>query len=207
VRGCARWANRGPTHPPRLHANIAHITNTERRYPEEYIRGHLFAPLGMSSAVIEVDEMGNLVGSSYMYATPRDWARYGQLLAQDGVWNGNEILPHGYVAMMSSPVAPSGGEYGHGMVWRWATYSDKPGVNPDAAFGIPEDAFWMLGHDGQYVAIIPSRQLVIVRMGLTPTRLLYHPEPLVGAVLGAAQGASPQAQARLASSGRAESRR
>ena len=173
--------------------------NTERRYPLEYIRARLFRPLGMSSAVIEADEMGNLVGSSYMYATPRDWARYGQLLAQDGVWQGEEILPRGYVAMMSSPVAPSGGEYGHGMVWRWATHGDKPGVNPDAAYGIPADTFWMSGHDGQYAAIIPSRHLVIVRMGLTPTRLLYHPEPLVSAVLGAVQGGPPLAVTKVAS--------
>lgn len=173
--------------------------NTERRYPLEYIRARLFRPLGMSSAVIEADEMGNLVGSSYMYATPRDWARYGQLLAQDGVWQGEEILPRGYVAMMSSPVAPSGGEYGHGMVWRWATHGDKPGVNPDAAYGIPADTFWMSGHDGQYAAIIPSRRLVIVRMGLTPTRLLYHPEPLVSAVLGAVQGGPPLAVTKVAS--------
>jgi len=180
--------------------------NTARPDPLGYLRTRLFGPLGMSSAVIEADESGNLVGSSYMYATPRDWARYGQLLAQDGVWNGDEILPRGYVAMMSSPVASSGGEYGHGMVWRWATHSDKPGVNPDAAYGIPEDTFWMSGHDGQYVAIIPSRQLVIVRMGLTPTRLLYHPEPLVSAMVGAAQVTPSYRQARLASNGRAESR-
>jgi CubicO group peptidase (beta-lactamase class C family) len=180
--------------------------NTERRRPLEYIRGRLFAPLGMSSAVIEADEMGNLVGSSYMYATPRDWARYGQLLAQDGVWNGEEILPRGYVAMMSSPVAPSGGEYGHGMVWRWATHSDKPGVNPDAAYGIPADTFWMSGHDGQYAAIVPSRQLVIVRMGLTPSRLLYHPEALVSAVLQAAPSVPSTATSRLASNGRDGSR-
>jgi CubicO group peptidase (beta-lactamase class C family) len=180
--------------------------NTERRYPMEYIRGHLFAPLGMSSAIIEADEMGNLVGSSYMYATPRDWARYGQLLAQDGVWNGEEILPRGYVAMMSSPVAPSGGEYGHGMVWRWATHSDQPGVNPDAAYGIPPDTFWMSGHDGQYAAIIPSRQLVIVRMGLTPTRLLYRPEALVSAVLRAAPSLPSTTTSRLASNDRAGSR-
>jgi CubicO group peptidase (beta-lactamase class C family) len=180
--------------------------NTAAPDPLAYLRTRLFGPLGMSSAVIEADEAGNLVGSSYMYATPRDWARYGQLLAQDGVFNGDEILPRGYVAMMSSPVAPSGGEYGHGMVWRWVTHSAKPGVNPGAAYGIPEDTFWMSGHDGQYVAIIPSRQLVIVRMGLTPARLLYRPEPLVSAMLGAAQSAPSPAQARLASNGRAESR-
>jgi CubicO group peptidase (beta-lactamase class C family) len=174
--------------------------------PRAYLRTRLFGPLGMSSAVIEADEAGNFVGSSYMYATPRDWARYGQLLVQDGVWNGEAVLPPGYVAMMSSPVAPSAGEYGRGMVWRWVTHSDTPGVNPGAAYGIPDDTFWMSGHDGQYAAIIPSRQLVIVRMGLTPSRLLYHPEPLVSAMLGAIQGDPAHAQARLASNGRAESR-
>jgi CubicO group peptidase (beta-lactamase class C family) len=150
-----------------------------------FAQRRLFGPLGMKSAVMETDETGTLVGSSYMYATPRDWARYGQLLAQDGVWEDQEILPRGYVAMMVSPVAASGGEYGHGMVWRWAIHGDKPGVNPDAAFGIPGDAFWMSGHDGQFVAIVPSRQVVIVRMGLTPAREHYQPEPLVRAVLDA----------------------
>jgi len=145
----------------------------------------LFQPLGMTSAVMESDERGTLVGSSYLYATPRDWARYGQLLAQDGIWQGREFLPRNYVSMMAEPVAASGGEYGHGLLWRWATHDDQPGENPSAAFGIPPDAFWMLGHDGQSIAVIPSRQLVIVRLGLTPARLRYHPEPLVEALLKA----------------------
>ena len=88
-------------------------------------------------------------------------------------------------------VAASGGEYGQGLVWRWATHSDKPGENPDAAFGIPSDTFWMSGHDGQNVAIIKSRQLVIVRLGLTPYAAGYAPQPLVKAVLEATQSASP----------------
>ncbi|MGA2187615.1 MAG: serine hydrolase [Steroidobacteraceae bacterium] len=150
-----------------------------------FAQSRLFGPLGMDSAVMETDEAGTLVGSSYMYATPRDWARYGQLLAQDGVWEGRELLPPGYVAMMASPVAASGGEYGHGMVWRWVTHGDQPGVNPDAAFGLPADAFWMSGHDGQFAAIVPSRQVVVVRMGLTPAREHYQPQPLVRAVLDA----------------------
>ncbi len=148
------------------------------------VRHRLFEPLGMTSAVMETDEHGTLVGSSYMYATPRDWARYGVLLAQDGLWQGHEILPRGYVSMMASPVAASGGEYGRGMVWRW-TDAPVPGENPDTAFGIPADTFWMTGHDGQYVAIIPSKQLVILRMGLTPSRDHYQPEALVQAVLRA----------------------
>jgi len=138
-----------------------------------FVRHRLFEPLGMTSAVMETDEHGTLVGSSYMYATPRDWARYGVLLVQDGVWHGRAILPPGYVSMMALPVAASGGEYGHGMVWRGSTQD------------IPSDAFYMSGHDGQTVAIIPSKQLVILRMGLTPEREHYQPEALVRAVLGA----------------------
>jgi CubicO group peptidase (beta-lactamase class C family) len=150
-------------------------------YPAEM----LFKPIGMSSATLETDEYGTLVGSSYMYATARDWARYGLLLAQDGVWDGQEILPRGYVAMMASPVAASGGQYGHGMVWLWGSDALVPGKNPDAAFGIPADTFWMEGHDGQSTAVIPSRALVVVRLGLTPARDHYQPQPLLKALIEA----------------------
>ena len=150
-------------------------------YPAE----KLFTPVGMTSATIEADEYGTLVGSSYMYATARDWARYGQFLLQEGVWQGREMLPRGYVAMMASPVAASGGEYGHGLVWLWGSDAVSPGKNPDAAFGIPADTFWMEGHDGQSTAIVPSRELVIVRLGLTPARDHYQPQPLVKALLEA----------------------
>jgi CubicO group peptidase (beta-lactamase class C family) len=142
-----------------------------------YIKTRLFEPLGMSSALIEADEHGTLVGSSYMYATARDWARYGQFLMQGGVWQGQALLPAGYVEMMSAPVTSSHGQYGQGQVWRWEAESQ--------ANGLPKDTFWMSGHDGQYVAIVPSRQVVIVRMGLTPDSLGYAAQPLVKAVLDA----------------------
>ncbi len=128
-----------------------------------------------------------LVGSSYMYATARDWARYGQFLLQDGVWQGQQLLPAGYVAMMASPVPASHGQYGKGQTWLWGSDAATPGVNPDAAFGIPPDTFWMSGHDGQNIAIIKSRQLVIVRLGLTPYAAGYSPQPLVKAILEATQ--------------------
>jgi CubicO group peptidase (beta-lactamase class C family) len=143
----------------------------------------LFEPLGMRSAVMEADARGTLVGSSYTYATPRDWARYGQFLLQQGVWRGRALLPEGYVALMAAPVAASGGQYGQGQVWRWGSDAERPGQNPDAAFGIPPDTFWMEGHDGQFTAIVPSRELVVVRLGLTPSRLHYRPQILLRAVL------------------------
>ena len=156
-----------------------------------FIKSRLFAPLGITSATIEPDERGTPVGSSYMYATARDWARYGQFLLQDGVWQGQELLPAGYVAMMATPVPASDGQYGKGQTWLWGSDATTPHVNPDTAFGIPADTFWMSGHDGQNVAVIKSRQLVIVRLGLTPYALGFAPQPLVKAILEATQTARP----------------
>jgi CubicO group peptidase (beta-lactamase class C family) len=152
-----------------------------------FVNERLFKPLGMTSAVMEADERGTLVGSSYMYATARDWARYAQLLLQDGVWQGQHLLPDGYVAMMTTPVAASGGQYGKGLLWLWGSDAATPGVNPDAAFAIPGDTFWLKGHDGQSIAVIRSRQLVVVRLGLTPHDIRYSAQPLVKAILAAQQ--------------------
>ncbi len=162
------------------------VQDAAGRVGAEYPAEKLFKPLGMASATMETDEYGTLVGSSYMYATARDWARYGQFLLQDGVWRGQEFLPRGYVGMMAAPVAASGGQYGHGLVWLWGSDAVTPGEDPDISFGIPADTFWMEGHDGQRTAIIPSRDLVIVRLGLTPSRARYTPQRLVKAVLQAA---------------------
>jgi CubicO group peptidase (beta-lactamase class C family) len=146
----------------------------------------LFAPLGMSSALIEADARGNLVGSSYMYATTHDWARFGQFLLQDGVWQGKRMLPSGFVEAMRQPAPASGGQYGQGQLWRWGPSGDTPeGQNPDLRFQLPADTYWMEGHDGQSIAVVPSRQLVVVRLGLTPHRLLYQPQALLAAVLKA----------------------
>ena len=158
---------------------------TEGHDLPSFIQGRLFNPLGITTATIEPDERGTLVGSSYMYATARDWARYGLFLLQDGVWQGEELLPPGYVAMMTTPVEASQGQYGMGQTWLWGSEAVTPGVNPDTAFGIPPDAFWMSGHDGQSVCIIKSRQLVIVRLGLTPYAAGYTAQRLVQAVLKA----------------------
>jgi CubicO group peptidase (beta-lactamase class C family) len=146
----------------------------------------LFSPLGMSSAVIEADARGNLVGSSYMYADTHDWARFGQFLLQDGVWQGKRMLPAGFVDMMQQPAPASGGQYSQGQVWRWGPSGDTPeGQNPDLRFKLPADTYWLEGHDGQSIAIVPSKQLVLVRLGLTPHKLRYQPQALLAAVVKA----------------------
>jgi CubicO group peptidase (beta-lactamase class C family) len=144
-------------------------------------RHALFDPLGMRSAVLEADESGTLTGASYLYATAHDWARFGQFLLQDGIWNGARILPEGFVAMMREPTAASNGVYGKGEVWLEGPGDDKhPGAG--AAAGVPEGTYWLEGHDGQTVAIIPSKRMVVVRMGLTPAWLHYRPQKLVAAL-------------------------
>ncbi len=145
-----------------------------------YPRTALFDPLGMASAVLEADAAGTLVGSSYMYATARDWARFGLFLLQDGVWNGERLLPEGFVALMRASNGKPGG-YSQAQSWVLGP-RESDGAAPA---GLPPDTFWMAGHDGQSVAIIPSAGLVVVRLGLTPSALGYGPEALVRAILDA----------------------
>ena len=140
-------------------------------------REALFSPLGMTSAVLEADATGTFVGSSYLYATARDWARFGEFLRNDGVWAGEEVLPQGFAAWMREAAPASGGEYGRGQLWLRG-----PGDGGDAGFDLPDDTFWLLGHDGQSVAVVPSRGLVVVRLGLTPSKLGYKPQRLVEAL-------------------------
>lgn len=149
-------------------------------------RQALFGPLGMRSAVMEADARGTLVGSSYVYATARDWARFGQFLLQEGVWKGQALLPDGYVDWMRDPVPTAPEDYGRGQVWLHGPTAGTPeGEDPDAGFALPDDAFWMLGHDGQTVTVIPSRKLVVVRLGLTPSELRYKPQAMVAALAAA----------------------
>jgi len=138
-----------------------------------YPRAALFGPLGMTSAVMEADAAGTFVGSSYMYATARDWARMGLLLARDGVWNGNRILPEGFVALMHQPNAASNGRYSK--MQTWLPGKDNPGM--------PADTFFLQGHDGQTITVIPSLDLVVVRLGLTPSWNRYDPTRLVAEVV------------------------
>lgn len=128
----------------------------------------LFRPLGMRTAVLEPDYSGNFVGSSYLYASARDWARLGQLCLQDGVWNGQRILPHGWVDYLVAPTpASDSNEYG-AQFWlnRSPTDPTKMRAFPD----LPEDAYYMSGFQGQIVLVVPSANLVITRFGFTPAR-------------------------------------
>jgi CubicO group peptidase (beta-lactamase class C family) len=141
---------------------IARIIRDRFSSPEaqgQFFHEALFEPLGLRSAVLELDATGTFVGSSFALMTARDWARLGQLYLDDGLWNGRRILPEGWVeySRTPAPAAPHG-EYGalfQTNAGRWRL--------PSA----PEDAFEMVGYEGQSVLIVPSRRAVIVRLGLT----------------------------------------
>jgi len=118
----------------------------------------LFDKIGVRSMVIETDPFGDLLTQGYDLASARDWARLGNLYLQDGVWNGRRILPVGFVKFVSSlaPAWVADGRpiYG-GFFW----------INGDGALPVPKDTFYMAGAGGQYTMIVPSHDLVVVRLG------------------------------------------
>jgi len=116
----------------------------------------LLDKIGMYSAIIEPDLAGNYVGSSYGWATTRDWAKFGLLYLHKGNWNGEQILTPEWVKYVSTPTNGSNGKYGAHF------WLNAGGRYPDA----PKDLFSCNGYQGQWVIIIPSKELVIVRTGL-----------------------------------------
>ncbi|MEO6595209.1 MAG: serine hydrolase [Planctomycetota bacterium] len=128
-------------------------------------RTALFAPLGMRSALIETDPSGTFVGSSYGFATARDWARFGMLYAHDGQFDGRRILPAGWVARSARPAPASSGRFGS-HIWLNAD-PDGDGPRERAWTDLPADLLHMDGHEGQYCVVFPSQDLVVVRLGCT----------------------------------------
>jgi hypothetical protein len=149
------------------------------RYPYE----QLFYKLGMYSPVMEVDASGNFVGSSYVFANARDWARLGQLYLQKGNWMGEQLLPENWVQLATTPssVAPMG-EYGY-QIWLNA---GAPGNATNRKFPkLPADLYYFNGFEGQHVYIIPSKQLVIVRLGQTANSKWFDTQGFVNGILEA----------------------
>ncbi len=143
--------------------------NDDRAY-HLYPYERLFHPLGMSSAIIEPDASGTFVGSSFMYATARDWAKFGLLYLHDGIWNGERILPEGWVdySRTRTPVLEAG--FYSAQFWNNAHYEPEGTTMPRHWPNVPEDAYYASGFEGQQVVIIPSLEMVIVRLGCTSDR-------------------------------------
>ncbi len=144
------------------------------RYPYD----ELLHPLGMYHTRMEIDHLGNFVGSSQTYTTARDITRFGLLLANDGVWNGKRLLPEGWVKFSSTPAptrAPVAGQAGYGAQF-WLL---------DQMPGVPAGTFTTAGNKGQFVTIVPGHDLVIVRTGVDPNGKRWQQDQLVAAVVAA----------------------
>ncbi len=125
----------------------------------EFPQRALFDKLGIRNLIAETDPYGNFLLQGYEFGSGRDWARLGNLYLQDGVAGGERLLPEGYVDYVSeiAPAWAADGRriYGGGFFW----------VNGEGRFPVPEDAFYMAGAGGQTTLIVPSHEMVVVRLG------------------------------------------
>jgi CubicO group peptidase (beta-lactamase class C family) len=141
-----------------LSAALRDLVGAER-YPD-YPWTALFDRIGITSAVWERDATGTFVGSSYLYATPRDMARLGLLYLRDGCWAGTRILPEGWVALAGTPSPALEGPGIYGAHW----WLNRPGPDGAQAFAdAPEDMLVASGHWGQKLIVLPAHGLVIAR--------------------------------------------
>ena len=144
------------------------IKETVGFYLQEYYdftQHRLFLPLGIRSATMETDNNGTFIGSSYMYASARDWARLGQFCLQDGQWQGVQLLPEGWLTYSTTPTSNNPrNNYGAHF---WLNADPEDGHGKRTMPRLPTDTYSMNGFQGQRVVIIPSKELVVVRLGFS----------------------------------------
>lgn len=126
----------------------------------DYYQTRLFAPLGIRGGVVEPDASGTPVGGARGLLRPVDWLRLGQLVANHGVWKGQTLIDSDYMDFFGA-ASPASAEYG-GMIWRQAAES----IPADLRSRLPADLLWFAGHMGQFIVVVPSRNLVVLRMGV-----------------------------------------
>jgi CubicO group peptidase (beta-lactamase class C family) len=141
---------------------VRHAVGGRAEDVQRFASERLFQPLGMQHVTMELDGQGTPVGSTRILASARDWARFGQLYAQDGVFQGQRILPEGWVRYAATPTL--GSDYGAGF---WVNAGMAETARWRVRGGMPADSFFASGNFGQRIVVVPSRRLVIVRLGAT----------------------------------------
>lgn len=181
----ARWGASLPLiHDPGTHWNYSSATtlliadaltrrivpdprdaNDRRTRMRAWMNEVLFSPIGMRP-IVEFDPQGNFYGSSLIWASGRDFARFGQLYLRDGVWDGRRLLPEGWVDFARTR-GPDANNDVYGAQW-WLTPASGTGRPMRSLIVAPglEDAFSAQGHEGQVILVVPSKDLVMVRLGL-----------------------------------------
>ncbi len=170
---------------------IRNLAGGDANATRKFIARELFEPLGFEHATLEYDSTGVPLGTIHLWASARDWARFGLLYLRDGVTeNGRRILPEGWVdysaKLTPQSVDEHDFEYGAGF---WTVRGGSPAARARIAAGMPSDSFMANGAQGQYTIVIPSKDLVIVRIGwaYTPNDDLVAVERLVREVIAALQ--------------------
>jgi len=156
---------------------IAPVYGTGAEGMRTFMHERLLDPIGMRSAIPKFDTAGTFIGSSFLYATARDFARFGELYLNDGVWDGRRILPEGWVDHARQPVpVPAEEAFGYGAhFWLWPNEPRSLGCH---------------GYECQRTIVLPERNTVLVRLGKTPT----EQGPAVDAVLAEMVGCFPAVQ-------------
>jgi len=131
----------------------------------DFAQQRLFLPLGITSASIETDHNGTFIGSSYMYASARDWARLGQFCLQGGQWQGKQLLPGDWLRYSTTPT-PTNPKNNYGAHF-WLNADPVDQQQRRTWPSLPTDTFSMNGFQGQRVVIVPSMDLVVVRLGFS----------------------------------------
>jgi CubicO group peptidase (beta-lactamase class C family) len=143
-----------------------------------------FNRLGITTAVFEHDESDAFVGSSYLYMSARDWLRVCRLYMDDGVWNGDRILPEGWVEYSLTPTPNSTNACYGAHIWLNAAQDPADRQMP----GVPADAFMFKGFQSQWIVGIPSKDLMVARLGVTHGEERWSPEDVIVEVMGVLEG-------------------
>ena len=155
------------------------IRDTVEAQGEDYLtfpQRALFDRIGARNYVLEPDAWGNFILSGYDYGSARDWVRFGLLHLWDGVWEGERILPEGWVKFITTP-APADPKENYGGLF-WLNRSGRMDR-------VPKSAYWAAGFMGQITLVVPSHDLVVVRLGPSPGNVYPYLNEVVGRVIDA----------------------
>jgi CubicO group peptidase (beta-lactamase class C family) len=170
---------------------IRDAAGVDARSAQKFIERELFVPLGFEHATLEYDSAGVPLGTIHLWASARDWARFGLLYMRDGVTeSGQRLLPEGWVDYSAKLTPLSADEYGYGAGF-WTQRGNSAAARARIASGFPADSFAAIGSQGQYTIVIPSHDLVIVKIGwaYTPHDDHVAVERLVRETIAALQSA------------------
>jgi CubicO group peptidase (beta-lactamase class C family) len=166
----------------------ARTPDARRRAMRAFLQARLIGPAAMPTLVCEFDAAGTMLGGSFCHASLRDWGAFGQMYLDGGRVAGREVVAPEWVEFVRTPSKTDGGYGGHFWVNRPRPEGREDALFPEAG---PADAFGAVGHLGQFVVIVPSKQLVVVRVGNTPDGRLQPVRDGLAALVAAVSAAEP----------------